>query len=145
MLSNIRNSKITPYKNINLGDLKEAVSSIFKNSSEPRRIVMYTGEVGMWNLNWLLVFGGMLECKYTSHNFKKLKSFYYFSLFNKSGLYKLKVTGRKFEFFKDVTLIHTINDVTNIWTVNSGDIFSQETKNKLKEVNNYIKYLENHG
>lgn len=142
MLNNIRSAKITPYKNINKQELRDIVWKIFSKPSVARLPVMYTGEVGMWNFYWILTYGDMLHCIYYIHSFKRVKSFKYISLFNKSGDFKLKVTKTKFEFFKGTTLLKTIDDVVSIWVVNSGDIHSPKTKEKIKEVNDYIKYLE---
>ena len=138
----MKNSKVTTYKKLTREDLQEAVRYVFHKPSIPRQIVMYTGEVGMWSFNWMITYGDTLKCKYFSHSFSKLKSFYYFSLFDKSGIYKLKVTGTKFEFFKGTILINTINDVVNQWTVNSGDMYSELTKGKINKVNKYIKKLK---
>ena len=132
---------ITPYRNINREDLKKLVNKVFSKPSVTREIVLYTGAEGKWAFDWILLFGDMLEDKYYRHNFKRVKIFY-FSLFKKSGEYKLKVSNSTFEFFKGTVLIHTIKNVTNLWVSNSGDINSKETKLKIKEVNDYIKYLE---
>ena len=141
MINNTGNSKITTYKSLKREDLRSTIHKIFSKPSVPRQIVMYTGEIGMWNFNWMITYGDMLQCKYYISSFNKIKSFKYFSLFNKSGIYKLKVTGTKFEFFKGTVLINTIDDVVNQWTVNSGDMYSEITKGKINKVNKYIKKL----
>lgn len=142
MINSMRNSKAITYKKLTKENIREVIRNIFSKPYVHRQTVMYTGELGMWNFNWVLLYGDMLQCKYYVNSLNKIKSFKYFSLFNKSGIYKLKVTGTKFEFFRGTILINTIDDVVNQWAVNSGDMYSEINKGKINKVNKYIKKLE---
>ena len=120
--------------------LEEAVKFAFKPQKE-RRFKFYTGLQGMWNFNWLVAYGDMLECTFYNNVFRKVNGFRYLSLFERNGKYKLKITGSTFEFYEGTKLIKTIEGVTNGFIPGSGDMYSEETKLKMKEVNTFVKNL----
>lgn len=127
---------------IKLSDIEGAIEQAFRQPNrQERTIKLYTGVNGMWNFNWIVLYGSSLDCTFYLNQFKKVKSFKYLSLFERNGKYKLKVFGSTFEFYKGTKLIKTIEGVTNGFIPGSGDIYAEDTKLKMKEVNTFAKNL----
>lgn len=133
--------KAVDYQTITLDHIKKAVDHVFKGAqtSNPcRQIKMYTGFLGMWRFNWVLIYGDTIKCDY---HIKDLKKGIYFSLFKKSSNFKLLVKNTKFTFYKGTEVLFIIDDVINQWEP-IGDMNSPKVTLRIDLVNKYIKGLK---
>ena len=116
---------ITFDKNI----LKEEFFKIFNKVTDlptQRKVVIYTGVAGMFLLNLAINFGDYTPngVRYWIETYKHCKLFAQISLFEKHGLYKIKVYNQycdkkfRFEFYYGTTLLFTSDNAGSYTQLN---------------------------
>lgn len=141
ILAQMEESTVLPYSS---KITKESIEKAFNKIYTPlRKIVMYTGEAGMFNFQWALTFGEDIKIKNYKQKFKRIKGTY-FSLFTKQGKYKLYVLGKTFTVYEGTKVIKVFSDVQSSHLMNFTVFDKPEIhKEKMIEINNYLKKLEN--
>ena len=124
-------------------ELNKTIKDLYNKPTTTRSFIVYTGLHGMYSFNWALLYGDYIKYKYFTMTFKKIPNIKYLSLFTRHGAYKLKIVkSSTFHFFEGTKLINTIYDVINPFFIDSGNPENIEVKDKMSEVNSYIKTLE---
>lgn len=123
--------------------LIDTITKVFRDSGKNRRnITVWTGLLGYYNFNWVMLFGDTIKRKHFHHEFKKVKIIYV-SLFKKHGPYKVRVKDNTFYFYKGTVLLRTIENVRNGYEYGDALSHINETKAGMNQVNSYIDILYN--
>jgi len=126
---------------LTLEHLQTVITKVFSQPTTRKMPVIYTGRTGWETYNWVVTFGDTLHCKYYSSKFKNSRGTY-ISLFQKHGLYKIRVFGSTFQFFKGTQKIHEIHNVRSQWHMIDAMSNVKQTHEKIDEVNRFINTLK---
>lgn len=147
IVEQIENSEPIPYESITAQEIENFLDSLYTKTrkSLPRGMTLMTGQHGMFIFNWTLLYGESIKVKSFRTEFGRIQGMY-FSLFTKHGLYKLLVHGRSMKVYRGTVLIKEFEDVSRKYYLDHNAFSEQnapEIKEKMAEVNNYLKRLEN--